>query len=171
MKIYGIYTSVWAEGEVHTKAGICTERKAITETEVSDDGEHYEHHERDFVQVEHNNKFYELECEDGDLTAEGVKQLEAFLAEVMIPAVQRGPVTDLDLVMVEVTTEAFEQIENEFDTFTRSDVSNEIILDASSFDEDVIEDIAKTLRVSTDDISGHYVLMYHEGREWSEIRK
>lgn len=72
--------------------------------------------------------------------------------------------------VLEVTTTAFEQIQSEFDVFTRNDVSEEIILDASSFDNPVNIKLAETLNIPIDEFCPGYFLLYCEGKEsWDQI--
>lgn len=79
MKVYGVFVQVTQSGERYGVVGVCTERKAVTEFTQTSDEPNNEQVLREYVQVEHQRTFYELECEDGDLTYAGVEQFEQFL--------------------------------------------------------------------------------------------
>lgn len=110
-----------------------------------------------YIQAKNERNLYELECKNGVLTEKGVQQFDAFLeaaAEssdpseaVPVGADKKGGFTQLEFEIVEVTAESFEQIKKSFDVFASDD-----------------------LQVSEDDISSHYVLIFHEGLEWTEVR-
>lgn len=72
--------------------------------------------------------------------------------------------------VLEVTTGAFEKIQSDFDVFKRDDVTNEIILDASSFDEGVNIQLAALLNIPIQEFCPGYLLLYCEGKEhWEQI--
>jgi hypothetical protein len=89
MQLNAIYTSSWEEGSIHTRAAICTISRTIVECNASDEGENYEHHTGDSVQIEHDGEFYEFECDQGEFTAEGKKGFEELLDKTLLkPRVQ-----------------------------------------------------------------------------------
>ena len=100
MLICGTYVSVWDEGSCDTKAAICTESKSITECELEDSCEIFEHHQRDYVKVEHCGKSYELEAEDSQLTEKGVQQFDEFLSIAMSPLLTSKRVSYAELAIV-----------------------------------------------------------------------
>ncbi len=71
MELSGTYSSDWEEGDVTSKAVICTKNLMITDVAVSDDGEDYQHHIKDYVSIYVNGELQEFPCEQGDFTFEG----------------------------------------------------------------------------------------------------
>jgi hypothetical protein len=84
MQLHAIYTSAWEEGEVHTNAVICTISRSIVSCDVSDEGEDFEHHHKDSVQVEHNGHFYDFDCDQGEFTEQGKKDFNNLLEETLL---------------------------------------------------------------------------------------
>lgn len=87
MKVYGIFVQVTQSGERYGVVGVCTERKAVTEVALTPDESDNEQVFQEYVQVEHQRTFYQLECENGDLTYAGVEQFEQFLDAVKLSMV------------------------------------------------------------------------------------
>lgn len=83
MQIFGLYTSQWEEGDITSIAAICTKKCDIVRCDTSDDGQDFEHHIADSIQIEHNGEYYEFECEDALLTATGKKDFQNFLSHTV----------------------------------------------------------------------------------------
>lgn len=79
-------------------------------------------------------------------------------------------VRELELVTAEITVDSFEQIQCEYDVFTRSDTPDELILDTNGFETKQLETLSQILNLNIAEFSEVYICLYHNHkRDWSEI--
>jgi hypothetical protein len=83
VKLHALYTSEWAEGDVVTWASVCTSGLCIDEVQQSLDGEFYEHHEGDHVQIELNGAKYFFEADSGIFTEKGTMDFTHFVNDIL----------------------------------------------------------------------------------------
>lgn len=81
MQLFGIYTSEFEEGAESRYAAICLNKRDIVSISENNNNDNFGDLVKESVQLEHNDKYYDFECMDGDLTKKGKEALNRFLDE------------------------------------------------------------------------------------------
>ena len=76
MIIKGVYTSKWEEGDIITQCLISLTTGEIVDVEVSDEGDNYESHIKDEIQVEVGNEYLNIDVDDEVLNPEHVRAVQ-----------------------------------------------------------------------------------------------
>lgn len=82
-EMHALYSSKWEEGIATSNAAIDTESGSLIKIDVSEDGENYEAFIGEEVQVRLGDKYYEFECEGGEMTDEERMRFLQLLREYM----------------------------------------------------------------------------------------
>jgi len=154
MNIIAQYNSDWGLQTVTSNCQIDTEKLRITSIEkiVTEDLGH-NFCEREYVTVTLNNgETIELAAENGDLAPEGRKMLGEFL-----PQLKEQKLTQIPMFLVKVKGSVLDVLESEFDCFTRTQDSDEIILDASCLGEDEISSLSFLVGFDASSLAGCYI--------------
>jgi hypothetical protein len=154
MKIIAQYNSDWGSQTITSSCQIDTDTLQITDIqEVDVDELGLQHCEREYVEVALNNgDTIELPVENSVLAPEGRK----ILSDV-IHLLKEKQFTDIPMSLVKVAGSTLDLIESKFDCFTRTQDSDEVILDAISLGEDEIIDLSFIVGFDATPLAGCYI--------------
>ncbi len=154
MKIIARYNSDWGSQTITSSCQIDTETFQITDIqEVDVDELGLQSCEREYVEIALNNgDTIELPVENNDLAPEGRK----ILSDV-IHLLKEKQFTDIPMSLVKVAGSTLDFIESKFDCFTRTQDSDEIILDASSLGEDEVMHLSFIIGFDATPLAGCYI--------------
>jgi hypothetical protein len=151
MNIIAQYNSDWGSQTITSNCQINTDTLHLIEIErIDTEALNHSQCEREYVTITFDNgETIEIAAENGNLAPEGRKMLSDVLHKLQEPKFTKMPI-----FLVKVKGSLLDLLESEFDCFTRTQDSDEVILDASSLEEDEIRNLSFLVGFDTSPLSG-----------------